>query len=377
MFLGKTKNYFFIIKIIMNPYFTLGLFFLLSIGFSFLCSILEAVLLSITPKYIKQQINKGAPTAELLRDFKEDIDRPLSAILSLNTIAHTVGAIGVGAMAGDLFGETHYDLAFFSISMEQIIATVMTLAILILSEIIPKTIGANNWQRLAPFTAKTLRVLLWMLFPLVWVSQFITKSLKKDKQKSVLSRVEFMEIAEEVGESAEFDQHESNIIKNILTLETFKVRDIMTPKTVMFMIEEDMTLEQFNQQKNHHIFSRIPIYNDTRDNITGIILKDDILQLLVDGDINKPVKEIKREFDSVDMDLPLKELFNTFTKERRHLAIVTDEYNTVQGLVTMEDLFETLLGVEILDESDEVADLQDFAKRRRDKRVERYKKKEE
>ena len=361
----------------MNPYFTLGLFFLLSIGFSFLCSILEAVLLSITPKYIKQQINIGAPTAELLRDFKEDIDRPLSAILSLNTIAHTVGAIGVGAMAGDLFGETHYDLAFFSISMEQIIATVMTLAILILSEIIPKTIGANNWQRLAPFTAKTLRVLLWILYPLVWVSQFITKSLKKDKQKSVLSRVEFMEIAEEVGASAEFDQHESNIIKNILTLETFKVRDIMTPKTVMFMIEEDMTLEQFNQQKNHHIFSRIPIYNDTRDNITGIILKDDILQLLVDGDINKPVKEIKREFDSVDMDLPLKELFNTFTKERRHLAIVTDEYNTVQGLVTMEDLFETLLGVEILDESDEVADLQDFAKRRRDKRVERYKKQNE
>lgn len=343
-------------------YLYLILFFILSIGFSFLCSILEAVLLSITPQFIRQEKNKGAAYAETLDKFKEDIDKPLSAILSLNTIAHTVGAIGVGAIAGKLFGENHIDLGFMSISAEQIIATLMTLAILILSEIIPKTIGANNWRGLTPFTVRTLRLLMWILHPLVWVSQTITKRLKKDKAKSVLSRVDFAVMTREVEESGALDVAETTIIKNLLNFEKKYVREIMTPKTVMFMIEEDMTFAEFNEQKKHHIFSRIPIYNDTRDNITGMILKDDILQSLADGTTDRPVKEVKREIDFVEMNKTLVELFQFFAKKRRHMAIVVDEYRTVQGLVTMEDMFETLLGYEIMDESDEVEDLQKLAK---------------
>ncbi len=345
-------------------YLYLGLFFVLSIGFSFLCSILEAVLLSITPQFIRQEKNKGAAYAAILDKYKEDIDKPLSAILSLNTIAHTVGAIGVGAIAGKIFGENHIDLGFMVITAEQIIATLMTLAILIISEIIPKTIGANNWRKLTPVTVRILRLLMWILRPLVWISQTITKRLKKDKEKSILSRIDFTAITQEVEKSGALDVQETTIIKNLLAFQKKKVRDIMTPKTVMFMIEEDMTLEDFNKQKNHHIFSRIPIYNDTRDNITGMILKDDILQSLADGTTSHPVKEMKREIDFVGMDKPLTELFKFFAKERRHLAIVTDEYRTVQGLVTMEDMFETLMGFEILDESDTVADLQEFAKKR-------------
>jgi len=345
-------------------YVYLGLFFVLSIGFSFLCSILEAVLLSITPNFIRKQKNNGVSYADTLEKYKKDVDKPLSAILSLNTIAHTVGAIGVGAMAGKLFGENHLDLGIMTISAEQIIATVMTLAILILSEIIPKTIGANNWRKLTPMTMSVLGVLMWILRPLVWVSQSITKRLKKDKEKSIFNRVDFTAITQEVEKSGALDIQETTIIKNLLNFQKKKVRDIMTPKTVMFMIEEDMTLEDFNKQKNHHIFSRIPIYNDTRDNITGMILKDDILQSLADGTTSHPVKEMRREIDFVTMDKPLTELFQFFAKERRHLAIVTDEYRTVQGLVTMEDMFETLMGFEILDESDTVADLQAFAKKR-------------
>ncbi len=348
----------------MNLYILLGLFFILSISFSFLCSILEAVLLSITPSFIRQEAAKNSQTGKLFTEFKKDIDKPLSAILTLNTIAHTVGAIGVGAIAGKIFGEDEIDLGIMHLSYEAIIAGAMTLAILILSEIIPKTIGANNWRGYAGFTARTLKILLIILKPFVWLSQLITKSLKKDKEKSVLSRVDLAVMAQEGEDSGSLDKRESAIIKNLINFESLTVRDIMTPKTVMFMIEEDMTLEEFNQQKNHHIFSRIPIYNDTRDNITGMILKDNILQLLVDGDTHKPVKEIKREVDFVNVDLPLTKLFQIFTKERHHLAVVRDEFSTVLGLVTMEDLFETLLGVEILDESDMVANLQDFAKKR-------------
>lgn len=355
----------------MNLVIALIAFFVLSIAFSFLCSILEAVLLSITPSFIRTEKAKGTATGKLLAAYKEDIDKPLSAILTLNTIAHTVGAIGVGAIAGKLFGKNELELGFTSISYEAIIASAMTLAILILSEIIPKTIGANNWKGLAGFTANTLRIMLLILRPFVWLSQSITRTLKKDKEKSVLSRVDFTAMAQEVEESGELDEQESAIIKNVLQFEQTTVREIMTPKTVMFMIEEDMTLEEFNQQDNHHIFSRIPIYNDTRDNITGIILKDDILQSLVDGDTKKPVKTMRREVDFVEVDTKLTQLFEIFTKERRHMAIVTDEFNTVQGLVTMEDLFETLLGVEILDESDTVADLQELAKKRWEKRMEK------
>lgn len=350
------------------------LFFVLSIAFSFLCSVLEAVLLSVTPSYVQVKLQEGTVTGKLLSEYKDDIDRPLSAVLTLNTIAHTVGAIGVGAQAGAIFGDkADMDLGFFHLSYESIIAALMTLAILVLSEIIPKTIGANSWQALAPFTVRTLKVLLWVLKPFVWISQKITKTLKKEKDRSILSRADFTAMTMVGAESGALEKHESTIIKNLLEFEKLDVRDIMTPKTVLIMGRETLSLKDYYQENTPIRFSRIPVFRENRDDVTGIVLKDELLQKLVEAHGDIPLKDIKREVSFVQDDLALPALFDHFTAKRDHLSMVVDNYGSVVGLVTMEDLFETLLGQEIMDEMDEVADLQKLARR---KWEERFKKKE-
>ena len=237
------------------------LFFLLSIAFSFLCSIWEAVLLSITPSYISGKIQEGSSVGKDLKEFKDDIDRPLSAILTLNTIAHTVGAIGVGATAGNLFGENKVELfGGFSISAESLIAVFMTLAILILSEIIPKTLGANYWKSLTPFTVKSLKFLLLLLMPLVWVSQLITKNLKNEKDKSVFSRADFSAMAQVGEDSGVLKATESSTIKNLLRLDTLKVKDIMTPRSVMKSSDINISLQEFYDNNQPFKHSRIPVF---------------------------------------------------------------------------------------------------------------------
>jgi CBS domain containing-hemolysin-like protein len=345
------------------------IFFLLSIIFSFLCSVWEAVLLSITPSYANRKLQEGSPTGILLQEYKKDIDRPLSAILTLNTIAHTVGAIGVGAQAGKIFGDSSFDLGFVHLSFESVIATVMTLAILIASEIIPKTIGANNWKSLAPFTVKSLRFLIIALKPLVWVSEKITKTLKKDKDKSVLSRADFAAMVQ-VGEvSGAIEQDESTIIRNLMKLESLTVRDIMTPRTVMLLVNQDTKAKDFYKANPTLRFSRIPIYEEAQDHVVGMVLKDEILKQLVEGRNELQLKEIARPVVAVRDSLTLQELFKTLTEQRMHMVIVVDEYGSLVGLVTMEDLFETLLGMEILDESDADADLQALARKRWEERA--------
>ena len=349
------------------------LFFLLSITFSFLCSIWEAVLLSITPSYINRKVQEGSAIGHQLEAYKEDIDRPLSAILTLNTIAHTVGAIGVGAMAGKVFGKNTLELGPLAISYESIIAVVMTLAILILSEIIPKTIGANLWKQLAPFTVKSLQFLMFILAPFIWVSQLITKNLKSDKDKSVFSKADLSAMTTASEESGVLAKSESTIINNLLKFEEVKVKDIMTPRTVMKGAEESESLMDF-YKKNYTNeqplrFSRIPIYKETLDNVTGIVLKDDILQHLVEDEDNRQLKELRREVISVKDDEPLPKLFETLTQKKNHLAIVVDGYGTLVGIVTLEDVLETLLGFEITDESDGEADLQALARRKWEKRA--------
>ncbi|NNE26957.1 MAG: HlyC/CorC family transporter [Saprospiraceae bacterium] len=335
-------------------------FFLLSIGFSFLCSILEAVLLSVTPSYVSQQQQADTATGKLLTQYKKDIDRPLSAILTLNTIAHTVGAIGVGAQAGTLFESTD---SFYGISYESIIAGVMTLAILILSEIIPKTIGANNWRALSPFSVRTIKLLILLLSPFVAVSQFITKALKKDKLKSVLSRADFTAMTQVGEESGALKKEESAIIKNVLNFEKRVVRDIMTPRTVAFMVQEDTTIEEFLEIPQAGIFSRIPVFGTDKDHVTGVILKNDMLKYLTkNGATDSPIKNMMKEIKFVQDQMPLTDLFQFLVKEKQHLCVVKDEFGNAVGLVTMEDMFETLLGVEIVDESDKVIDLQKYAR---------------
>lgn len=344
------------------------LFFTLSIVFSFLCSIWEAVLLSITPAYVQGQVQAKTSTGALLEKYKKDIDRPLSAILTLNTIAHTVGAIGVGSHAGDLSG-TESEALIFGLSAEFFVSAGMTLAILILSEIIPKTIGANNWRSLAPFTVQSIRILLFVLAPFVWLSKLITKYLKKDKGKSVLSRADFAAMTQVGEESGALKKNESEIIQNLLDLNQIRVRDVMTPRTVMQIASEEMSLMDFYKSQKTMRFSRIPIYKDRADNITGLVLKDDILQHLVEDEDDKTLNSIKREITAVSDDMPLPKLFDTLTAQRSHISIVVDQYGSLVGLVTMEDLLETILGLEIVDEFDAVEDLQRVARERWEERA--------
>lgn len=348
-------------------------FFVLSILFSFLCSIWEAVLLSITPSFISRKVQEGSQLGADLEMFKKDIDRPLSAILTLNTIAHTVGAIGVGAQAAVAFEETPVlfkSLPFIGgIPTETVVASVMTLAILILSEIIPKTIGANKWESLAGFTVKSLKFLLFILAPFVWVSQLITKNLKNDKDKSVFSKADLAAMTHAGQESGVLAESESTIIKNLLRFEEVSVRDIMTPRTVMVKADESTTLMDFYKNNQPLRFSRIPIFQESSDNITGVVLKDEVLQFLVEDKDNVQLKELKRDITAVKDDKPLPELFEIMTTQRAQIAIVVDSYGSLVGLVTMEDVLETLLGLEIVDESDGEADLQKLARQKWENRA--------
>jgi len=339
-------------------------FFLLSIIFSFLCSIWEAVLLSVTPSYTKRMELESPATGKLLATLKDDIDRPLSAILTLNTIAHTVGAIGVGAQAGKLFGDNAFFVLGIELSYETVIAALMTLAILFLSEIIPKTLGANNWQGLAPFTARSLKVLVWVLKPFVWLSNLLTRLLKKDKEKSVFGRQDFAAMAQVVNESGAIEGSDYTLIKNLLQYDTLCAKDVMTPRTVMVMAEESRGLQEYYEQSQPLIFSRIPLYCENRDTVTGILLKDELLQQIIEGQAEAPLKSIKREATLIPDNTPLRQAFGILQENRSHLAIVVDSYGGTLGLLTLEDIIETLFGLEIMDETDAISDLQKYARQK-------------
>lgn len=347
------------------------LFFALSIVVSFFCSMWEAVLLSNTPSFIGRLQTEKPAIGHLLNKMKEDIDRPLSAILTLNTFAHTVGALGVGVEAGKLFGTNFIDLGAFNISYESIIAALMTLAILILSEIIPKTIGAIFWQKLTPFTVSSLRVLLFVLAPFVWMSKGITRMVKTEKGRSVFSRADFAAMADVGLKSGALDKEEKSIIQNLLRLENLKVRDIMTPRSVIMMVDEERTMGEIYEELSPMVFSRIPVYQEHPDNITGVILKDNILENLAQDKHSIKASEIKRDILFVEDSFTVAKLMDTLILNREHLAVVTDDFGSVVGLVTMEDLFETLLGLEIVDESDKVEDMQKLALEKWKKRTDK------
>lgn len=336
-------------------YTLLIVFLLVSIIFSFLCSVWEAVLLSVTPSFTQMKLQEGHEVGKTLQEFKENIDRPLAAILTLNTIAHTVGAIGVGAQATSIWGASFMSTA--------VVPVLMTLAILILSEIIPKTIGANYWQELTGFTVRSLRIIMLILAPLVFVSQIITKALKKDKQASVLSRADFGAMAELGSQQGVFDEGESNILRSLLRFNTVFAKDVMTPRTVLIAADQNTTIQAFHNEHPQLRFSRIPVYENSQDHITGYVLKDHILKMLVDNRGDEPLSSIRREVLAVKEAFPIPDLFSHFTNKREHIAIVVDDFGGTAGLVTMEDVIETLLGLEIVDEQDNAADMQALARK--------------
>lgn len=344
----------------------------ISIFFSFLCSILEAVLLSITPTFIKVKKNEGKAYAEDLEDLKKDVDRPLIAILTLNTIAHTVGAILVGVQAKAAYSELYgtqtkriFGISFTEDVMVGVVSTLMTILILVASEIIPKTIGATYWKKLANFTTKALNILIFPLkwTGILWLLQLTTKLIGGKGHGSVLSREGFLVMADMAHEEGVFQENESKIIKNLLTFKDVFAKDVMTPRTVMKAENESTTVEDFFNKNMNLRFSRIPIYTDSSDNIKGLVLKDEIFKEMALGNGSKPLSELRRDIIIVARNLPIPILFEKLVDTRNHMALVVDEFGSVSGLVTMEDVIETLLGLEIMDESDNVSDLQHLARK--------------
>ncbi len=344
----------------------------ISVFFSFLCSILEAVLLSINPTFINLKLKEGKAYAETLETLKKDVDKPLIAILTLNTIAHTVGAILVGVQAkvayANIYGtaqRSFLGMEFTEDLMVGVVSTLMTILILVASEIIPKTIGATYWKKLANFTAKTLKIMVLILkwTGLLWVLQLFTKLVGgKGHHGSVLSREDFTAMADIAHEEGVFQESESIVIKNLLKFDEILAKDVMTPRTVMKIAPENKTIKAFYDENPKLRFSRIPIYKEQVDSITGFVLKDTVLEEMINENGDSPLSTIKREILIVDRNKPIPDLFETFISQRQHIALVVDEYGSVSGLVTMEDVIETLLGLEIVDESDNVEDLQILAR---------------
>ncbi|MDZ7771410.1 MAG: CNNM domain-containing protein [Balneolaceae bacterium] len=333
----------------------------LAIGVSFLCSILEAVLLSVSHSYIAVLERKGNRAGELLRTYKQDIDRPLSAILSLNTIAHTVGAAGVGAQAQLVFGETYVAVT----------SAVLTFLILVLSEIIPKTVGATYWRSLAPVSVYTLRGLMILLYPFVVLSQVITRLLASEENIPSFSREEFGALAELGVEEGIFEEEESRIFKNLIRFSSLRVKDIMTPRTVVVGFQESGTLEHIDANIEELTFSRLLLYGEERDEVTGYVLKNDLLLLLARDQTDRRLKEIRRDILIVPEIMALKDLFEELMAKQEHIAVAVDEYGGLAGVVTMEDLVETLLGMEIIDEADTIEDMQKMARKKWGERARR------
>ena len=333
----------------------------ISIFFSFLCSILEAVLLSVTPTFINVKKQEGKDYASTLETLKKDVDKPLIAILTLNTIAHTLGAMMVGIEAESL----PYKIELWGINTVGVVSAIMTFLILVASEIIPKTIGATYWKNLANFTSKALTILIFPLrwTGILWLLQLTTKLIGGKGHGSVLNRESFMVMTDMAHKEGVFQENESKIIKNLLTFKDVFAKDVMTPRTVMQTEDQNTSVEDFFNRNLNLRFSRIPIYYDNPDNIKGLVLKDEIFKEMALDNGSKKLADLKRNIIIVDRDLPIPILFEQLVESRNHMALVVDEYGSVSGLVTMEDVIETLLGLEIMDESDNVSDLQHLARK--------------
>lgn len=345
------------------------LYAVLSIFFSFLCSILESALLSFTPSFLKLKMQEGKGYAQVITHYKKNIDEPLIAILTVNTIAHTVGAILVGVEAEKL----PYKIDLWGVNMVGIVSAVMTVLILVVSEIIPKTIGATYWKKLGSFTAISLRAIIFPLkyTGILWVLTLTTRMIGKSAHVGTMSREEFMAVTDAAEQEGVFEENESAVIKNLLAFKSILAKDVMTPFPVVIMEDENITLQEFYNKHKNLRFSRIPIYSEKSHNITGFVLKDDLLEAMVEEGGTQQMKDLRRDIFVVNSEKPIPELFDVFINQRGHIALVVDDYGNTIGIVTMEDIIETLLGLEIMDESDAIMDMQAAARKNWVRRAQR------
>lgn len=321
---------------------------------SFLCSIMEAVLLSTPISYLKARVEQGDDSAKNLIALKEDIDKPLSAILSLNTMAHTVGAAGVGAQAVVVFGEGHFGL----------VSAVLTILILVLTEIIPKTLGANYNRELVSVSATIIRGMVIITYPLVVISAVLTRMLARNEKELTTSREEISALATIGTEEGIFGEKENNIIQNLIQLKGIHISAIMTPRIVAVVANEEMTLKSFWDNKDFLHFSRIPIYEGNRDNITGYVFREYVFEKLAEDQFDLQLKDIKRDILSFHESDTLFDVWDEMISKKELISLVLDEYGGMDGIATLEDIIEALLGFEIVDEKDRVDDMQQFAMER-------------
>ena len=329
------------------------IYIFIALGFSFLCSVAEAVILSVSSAYVSVLEREGKASGKLLRELSTDINKPLSAILTLNTIAHTMGAAGAGAQAAVVFGDAYLG----------VISAVLTLLILVFSEIIPKTLGATYWRQLAPATAFFLKYLIMGLYPFVKMSEKLTKGFKEDSPLQGLSRSEMLAMAELSAQEGQLAGHEVNFLQSLLNLHELRIKDAMTHRTVVFSLPEDMTVETYFHKHDGNEFTRIPIYEgEDTEKVTGFVMKSDILLAQARGNGHKTLKEYRRSMKVLLASMPLSNAFDSLLNNRANMLLVVDEYGGLEGLLTMEDLMETLLGINIIDENDRAVSMKKLAR---------------
>ena len=336
----------------------LSLFLSLALAISFLCSLLESVFLSVTSPYIELMTKEGKKAGPLMKDLKEHTDRSLAAILTLNTIAHTIGAAGVGAEVLKLFGNAWVAIA----------SVILTLLILIFSEVIPKSLGAAKWKRLAPGSARIIHILILITYPLVRVLERISKVFQPGSYRSEMTREEMIAAAEMGKEQGTLEDDETRVIKNLLRLDNIPAEDVMTPSTVIMTLHKDRTVEEIVQGHSPIPFSRIPVTDTGLDDIIGIALRNEILRAHSQGKKEDTIESMIHPIHTVSPEESVGDLLDKFIRRQDHLFLVVDEYGATAGIITLEDAVETLLGVEIVDESDSVEDMRKLAREQWEKR---------
>lgn len=334
----------------------------LALFVSFLCSIMESVLLSTSLPFLNAKEESGRKSATIFIKLKSDIEKPLSAILTLNTVAHTIGAAGVGAQATKIFGEVYFG----------IISAVLTFLILVFSEIIPKTIGARYWRQLALVSGRIINYMVIITFPLVIMSKYITRLFSARTQEQSISREEISAMANIGTEEGILEEKENKIIQNLVRLKTVKVSEIMTPRVVVTVADETMTLENFLVNKEFLYFSRIPIYSKKSENITGYVFRQTVFEKLAEKKTDLKLHDIRRTIVVVPEFQTLMSLWELLLLKKEHIALIVDEYGGMAGVVTMEDIIETILGLEIVDERDKIVDMQQYARERWNQRKAKY-----
>jgi CBS domain containing-hemolysin-like protein len=330
------------------------LFVTLAVVISLTCSLMEATLLSVSSSYVRNLKNQNRKSGRILSEFKQDIDRPLAAILILNTIANTAGATAAGAQAEIVFQSRYLG----------IFAALFTLTILIVSEIIPKTIGAVYWRKTATFTAYLLNGIVFVLSPFITVTRFITRTITREKRVSKDVFREEIYVLAEIGEDmGALSKVEEKVIRNILRMRRIKVKEILTPRTVMMALESDTRVDEVIKDYPVLEFSRIPVYEETPDQMQGLVLRQDIIDAVARDEFDRQLKELVRPIHHIPQSLPAADALELFISRGEHIFLVVDEYGGTAGIVTLEDTMESLLGSEIVDEKDSVADLRELATR--------------